>query len=146
MTLSRLGLAASTAALFLLPTLALAAPQVVVSIKPIHSLVAAVMQGVGEPSLIVEGAASPHTYSLKPSNAKALQQADVVFWTGPGLEVFLAKPLEALAGKATITELDKAPGVETLKFRVGGPFEADDDGDGLQPAASPAGRPKGLIA
>ncbi|GEO84958.1 MULTISPECIES: zinc ABC transporter substrate-binding protein [Alphaproteobacteria] len=129
MTLSRLGLAASTAALFLLPTLALAAPQVVVSIKPIHSLVAAVMQGVGEPSLIVEGAASPHTYSLKPSNAKALQQADVVFWTGPGLEVFLAKPLEALAGKATITELDKAPGVETLKFRVGGPFEADDDGD-----------------
>jgi zinc transport system substrate-binding protein len=58
------------------------APEVVVSIKPIHSLVAAIMQGVGEPGLIVEGAASPHTYSMKPSNA-AVQGADMVFWVGP---------------------------------------------------------------
>ena len=72
------------------------APDVVVSIKPIHSLVAAIMQGVGEPGLIVEGAASPHTYSLKPSNAAALQDADVVFWVGHGLEAFLEKPLESL--------------------------------------------------
>lgn len=99
------------------------APSVVVSIKPIHSLVSAIMQGVGEPSLIVEGAASPHTYSLKPSNAAALQDADVVFWVGHGLEAFLEKPLEALGSKATIVELEDAPGLEKLPFREGGPFE-----------------------
>ena len=70
---TRLALAATTATLLFSPALALAAPQVVVSIKPIHSLVASIMKGVGEPSLIVEGAASPHTYSLKPSNARALR-------------------------------------------------------------------------
>jgi len=100
------------------------APNVVVSIKPIHSLVSAIMQGVGEPSLIVEGAASPHTYSLKPSNAAALQDADVIFWVGHGLEAFLEKPLESLSGKATVVELEDAPGLEKLPFREGGPFEA----------------------
>ncbi|NML73753.1 zinc ABC transporter substrate-binding protein ZnuA [Rhizobium sp. S-51] len=129
MTPRRFGLAASTAALFLSPTLALAAPQVVVSIKPVHSLVAAIMQGVGDPSLIVEGAASPHTYSLKPSNARALENADVVFWVGPGLEAFLEKPLDALAGKAKVVELEDAPGLVRLPFREGGAFEAHDHGD-----------------
>ncbi|PPJ46463.1 zinc ABC transporter substrate-binding protein [Rhizobium sp. KAs_5_22] len=126
MTFSRLGLAASTAALLLTPTLALAAPQVVVSIKPIHSLVAAIMQGVGEPELIVEGAASAHTYSLRPSNARALENADVVFWVGPGIEAFLEKPLDALAGKAKVVELEDAPGLVRLPFREGGAFEAHD--------------------
>ncbi len=105
------------------------APKVVVSIKPIHSLVASIMQGVGEPSLIVEGAASPHTYSMKPSNASALEQANIVFWVGHGLEAFLEKPLETLGSDAKIVELDDAPGLEKLKFREGGAFEAHDDGD-----------------
>ena len=100
------------------------APDEVVSIKPIHSLVAAIMQGVGEPGLIVEGAASPHTYALKPSNAAALQEADIVFWVGHGLEAFLEKPLESLGGNATVVELEDAPGLEKLSFREGGPFEA----------------------
>ncbi|MET0172634.1 MAG: zinc ABC transporter substrate-binding protein ZnuA [Agrobacterium vaccinii] len=108
---------------------AMAAPNVVVSIKPIHSLVAAIMQGVGEPTLIVEGGASPHTYSLKPSNARAIEGADVVFWVGDGLEKFLEKPLHSLAGKATVIELDDAKGVEKLPFREGGPFEAHDHGE-----------------
>ena len=99
-------------------------PNVVVSIKPIHALVSAIMQGVGEPALIVEGAASPHTYSLKPSNASALQDADVIFWVGHGLEAFLEKPLESLGSKAKVVELEDAPGLEKLPFRVGGPFEA----------------------
>jgi len=108
---------------------ATAAPDVVVSIKPIHSLVAAIMRGVGEPQLIVEGAASPHTYNLRPSNARKLETADVVFWVGPGLEAFLEKPLEALATKATVVELEDAKGLEKLPFREGGPFEAHDHGD-----------------
>jgi zinc transport system substrate-binding protein len=120
----------STALCLGLSTAAQAAgPNVVVSIKPIHSLVAAIMQGVGEPSLIVEGGASPHTYSMKPSNAAALQDADVVFWVGHGLEAFLEKPLETLGGKAKVVELEEAAGLETLPFREGGAFEAHDDGD-----------------
>jgi zinc transport system substrate-binding protein len=105
------------------------APNVVVSVKPIHSLVASIMQGVGEPSLIVEGGASPHTYSMKPSNAAALQAAKVVFWVGPGLEAFLDKPLDALGSGAKVIELSEAPGIGKLKFREGGAFEAHDDGD-----------------
>ncbi|WP_332302269.1 zinc ABC transporter substrate-binding protein ZnuA [Rhizobium sp. GR12] len=108
---------------------ATAAPNVVVSIKPVHSLVAAIMRGVGEPKLIVDGAASPHTYNLRPSNARTLEKADLVFWVGPGLEAFLQKPLEALASKATVVELEDAKGLEKLPFREGGAFEAHDDDD-----------------
>jgi zinc transport system substrate-binding protein len=104
-----------------------AAPDVVVSIKPIHSLVAGVMAGVGEPRLIVGGASSPHTYSLKPSDAEALSRARLVVWVGPTLEGFLAKPLQALAGAADIVELDRAPEVHVWRARVGGLWEADTD-------------------
>lgn len=126
---ARLGLTASIAALLSSPAIAMAEPQVVVSIKPIHSLVASIMKGVGEPSLVVEGAASPHTYTLKPSNARALENADLVFWVGPGLEAFLEKPLEALAGKSKVVELGDAPGLNKLPFREGGAFEAHDHSD-----------------
>jgi zinc transport system substrate-binding protein len=126
---ARLGLTTSVAALLLSPAIAMAEPQVVVSIKPIHSLVASIMKGVGEPSLVVEGAASPHTYTLKPSNARALEHADLVFWVGHGLEAFLEKPLEALAGKAKVVELEDAPGLTKLPFREGGAFEAHDHGE-----------------
>ncbi len=60
-------------------------PNVVASIEPVHSLVAAVMAGVGEPLLLVGGGASPHTASLRPSQAAALQSADLVFWIGESL-------------------------------------------------------------
>lgn len=105
---------------------AVAAPKVVVSIKPIHSLVAAVMEGVGEPGLIVGGASSPHVYTLRPSDAGRLAAADIVFWIGPIFESFLAKPLAALAGKAEIVELDHAPGITLLPAREGGSWEADE--------------------
>jgi zinc transport system substrate-binding protein len=106
-----------------------ASPEVVVSIKPIHSLVAAIMKGVGDPKLIVDGAASPHTFSIKPSNAKSLESADLVFWVGHGMEAFLEKPLSALASRATVVTLEDAAGLEKLPFREGGAFEAHDDGD-----------------
>ncbi|HDZ73057.1 MAG TPA: zinc ABC transporter substrate-binding protein [Aurantimonas coralicida] len=101
------------------------APAVVASIKPIHSLVAGVMEGVGEPMLIVQGAGSPHTYRMKPSEAAALQSADVVFWAGAYLEAFLVKPLATLGADARNVELVDAPGVERLPLREGGAFETD---------------------
>lgn len=118
----------ATSALFGAPA-ANAAPDIVVSIKPIHSLVSSIMQGIGEPALIVEGAASPHTFTMKPSSARAVQGADIVFWMGPGMEAFLEKPLEALASDATVVRLDDIDGLEKLPFREGGAFEAHDHGD-----------------
>ena len=96
-------------------------PQVIATIKPIHSLVAMVMQGAGQPRLLIESGASPHTYSLKPSDARALQQADVVFWVGEGLETLLHKPLQALPEKARVVELAHASGVALLPYRRSGP-------------------------
>ena len=108
----------------LLTTTSMAAPNVVASIKPVHSLVAAVMAGVGEPTLIVKGSASPHTYALRPSDAGALESADIVFWTGHGMELFLGDALETLATGATVVELAESPGITLLPVREGGAFEA----------------------
>ena len=101
--------------------------EVVASIKPLHSLVAGVMQGVGEPVLLVKGASSPHSYQLRPSEAVALDQARVVFWIGERLETFLVKPLAALSSDATIVELSKAPGVELLATREGGMWDEHEE-------------------
>ena len=100
--------------------------KVVASIKPVQSLVAVVMEGVGTPELIVQGASSPHTYALKPSQAQDLENADVVFWVGHELEAFLEKPLEAIATEARVVELLDAHGLTKLEFREGGAFDEHD--------------------
>ncbi|MEM1376456.1 MAG: zinc ABC transporter substrate-binding protein [Pseudomonadota bacterium] len=102
---------------------------VVTSIKPVHSLVSAVMEGVGTPGLIVEGASSPHNYALKPSQAQMMQDADVVFWIGHELEAFLEGPVETLAANAKSVELIDAHDLIKLEFREGGAFDAHDHGD-----------------
>lgn len=93
---------------------------VVASIKPVHSLVAGVMQGVGEPALLVKAGRSPHDYSMRPSEARALADADLVFWIGPQLEAFMARSIEALAGDARVVALSEAEGVQRLATREGG--------------------------
>jgi zinc transport system substrate-binding protein len=103
--------------------------RVVVSIKPIHSLVAAVMRGAGEPRLLIAGGASPHTYNLKPSDARALQDADVIFWVGEDLETFLEKPLASLPKAARVVELAAAPGVTLLPSRANGLRQETFDGE-----------------
>ncbi|ODT83098.1 MAG: zinc ABC transporter substrate-binding protein [Pelagibacterium sp. SCN 64-44] len=115
--------------LLLLTGAATAAPRVVASIKPVHALVSTVMAGVGEPALIVKGATSPHTYSLRPSDAAALESADIVFWTGHGLELFLANALDTLAPQAEVVELAETPGIELLPLREGGAFEPHSHGE-----------------
>ena len=112
---------------------AAAAPDVVVSIKPVHSLIAGVMAGVGNPALIVAGSTSPHVYALRPSDAQRLASARLVFWIGPIFESFLVKPLAALANKAEIVELDRAPAIELLPAREGGPWEPHADEPGHRP-------------
>lgn len=101
--------------------------KVVASVKPIHSLVAGVMKGVAEPSLLVKGAASPHSFNLRPSDARALNQADLVFWVGEDLETFLTKPIQSLAGKAQSVALMETSGLTLLPTREGGAWEKHED-------------------
>jgi zinc transport system substrate-binding protein len=105
-------------------TLAYADVKVVASIKPVHSLVSAVMEGVAKPNLLVEGAASPHTYSLKPSQAKQLQDADIVFWMSHDLEAFLENSIENIAQSAVSVPLIESHNLTKLSFREGGAFDA----------------------
>lgn len=104
-----------------------AVPTVVASVPPIHSLVAGVMEGIGTPYLLVSGGASPHTYALKPSDARHLVEADLVFWVGPDLESFLVKALDMVRPVAGIVELAEAPGVTLLPTRLGGVWPAHQD-------------------
>ena len=116
-------LAATSSFLLLFSVSAHAELKVIASIKPIQSLVASVMQGVGTPGLIVDGAGSPHTYSLRPSKAAELQDANVIFWVGKDLENFLVKPIETLGGNAKAISLLDAEGVIKLPPREGKGFD-----------------------
>ena len=106
-----------------------AAPKVVASILPIHSLVASVMDGVGKPTLLLKGNASPHTFSLKPSQARLLSQADAIFWVAHDIEAFLEKPMETLAKKGVSVELGGTKGLTLLKYREGGAWEEESHDD-----------------
>ena len=101
--------------------------KVVASIKPIHSLASYLMDGVAKPDLIVDGYASPHGFAMKPSHAKMLQNADLIFWVGEDLENFLEKPLNSIAKKAEKIELMEIKGLQVLKFRERNIFDDHDD-------------------
>ena len=103
--------------------------KVVTTIQPLHSLVANVMDGTGDLGLILEGSASPHNFSLKPSHAKMLEKADVVFWFGEDLEIFLEKALKTIPTKAKIISFMKLKEIPKLKFREKNIFEHDDHKD-----------------
>ncbi len=97
----------------------LASPQVVVTLKPIHSLVAAVMDGVATPQLLLPDYASPHTFQLKPSNLKQLKNADLIIWVGPELENFMEKPLSQLKPAWGTLTLRDIPHLQRLPQRIG---------------------------
>ena len=101
--------------------------KVVASIKPIHSLASYLMDGINKPDLIVDGYSSPHGFALKPSHAKMLQEADIIFYVGEDLENFLEKPLKSIAKKAEKIELMEVKGLTKLKFRERNIFDEHDD-------------------
>ncbi len=104
-----------------------ATPNVAVDIAPLHSLVSQVMDGVGEPDLLIPAEASPHEYTLRPSQAKALSNADVVFWMGEGLTPWLEKALDNVAGSAQKVEMLALEQTQTHEYREGATFEAHSD-------------------
>ena len=127
--IKKLPLILSILSMLTLFTSANAEIKVVTSIKPIHSLATYLMDGIGKPGLIVDGYASPHSFSMKPSHAKMLQNADIVFWVGEGMENFLKKPLSSIAKKAEKIELMEVKGLNILKFRERNIFEEHNHDD-----------------
>ena len=123
----KFGLILSTISLLTFISYAKAEIKVVASIKPIHSLISYVMDGVGTPGLLVDGSSSPHTFQLKPSHATMLQEADIVFWIGEDLESFLETPLESIAKDAKQVTLMESEDIEMLKFREKNVFDDHDD-------------------
>lgn len=118
--------------LFLLPlslVSGLAETKIVTTIKPLHSLVAAVSEGVSEPALLLPGDVSPHGTTLKPSQARLLTEADIVFWVGPELETFLEKALPSIAPDATSVALMEQAEVSSLPFREFGDEHHNDDSE-----------------
>ena len=104
--------------------------KVVATIKPVHSLLAGVMEGVATPTLLLDGPASPHTYTLKPSDVRRLSDADLVIMVSGRLETFMARIGRSLPTSVALIALDQAPGLIHLEVREGGAFEADGDHHG----------------
>ncbi len=101
-------------------------PNVVVSLKPIHSLVAGVMGEAGKPRLLLKGAASPHTYQMRPSDARALSGADLIVWVGEEMETFLHRAVENLGSRSRVVTLHEVPGIRLLRNREGGIWKDHD--------------------
>lgn len=98
--------------------------RVVVTIKPLHALVAGVMAGAGTPDLLVKGSASPHTYALKPSDARALNHADVFFRASELLEPFTTRIVKSLPSSVEVVTLQQVPGLALLPRRSNATFGA----------------------
>jgi zinc transport system substrate-binding protein len=105
-------------------------PKVLATIKPLHALASSVMDGVGKPGLLLRATASAHTYALKPSDAQAIQKADLIFWIGPDYESFMAKSMRTLPKSAQVVQMSKVSGVTLLATREGGVWEEEDHSHG----------------
>ncbi len=103
--------------------------KVVTTIKPLHSLISRIMETRGEPQLIIEGTNNPHTFVFKPSHAKMIEEADIVFWIGEDLEAFMEKPLNSLAKDAKKIAFMDSESIEKLKFREENIFDDHDNHD-----------------
>ena len=101
--------------------------KVVTTIKPLHSLISRIMETRGEPQLIIEGTNNPHTFVFKPSHAKMIEEADIVFWIGEDLEAFMEKPLNSLAKDTKKIGFMDSEFIEKIEFREKNIF---DDHDG----------------
>jgi len=118
----------ATLAPLLYPAAPAAAPRVVASIGPVHSLAAAVMGTLGEPRRIVRGYGSPHAYQMRPSDAASLRDADLVLWIGPSMETFLQRPLAGVGENTRVVALSEIPGLHLLENRGADSHDAGETG------------------
>ncbi len=101
---------------------------VVASLKPLGFIASAITDGVTETQVLLPDGASEHDYSLRPSDVKRLQNADLVVWIGPEMEAFMNKSAQSISdkNKVTVAQLD---GVKPLLMKGGDDDEHDHEGD-----------------
>lgn len=102
---------------------------IVSSILPVHSLVSAITHDVPgvQTRLLLNGAASPHTFVLRPSDRRLLQSADLIFWIGPTLEAFLPSILSRLPDKTMAIALIDSPDIKVLPTRTNAIWQEADE-------------------
>ena len=114
--------------LLILPAPAFAeAPRVVTDVAPVHALVSMVMDGVGTPTLLVDGVADPHAFQLRPAQAAELESAGAIFWVGPGMTPWMGRLVDGLGANALSVELAELPGIEERTPMFGGHDEDEHD-------------------
>ena len=111
---------------FAAPTMASQTQGIAVSIKPLHALVQGVMGDTGEADLLMRQSASPHGYSLRPSQLRLLQKARAVFYIDDAFEPFLRNALSNLPQTVGIIEIAHQPGMEILPLRNNGDWDDHD--------------------
>lgn len=94
--------------------------RVLASIKPLQLIAQAVTEGVTDADVLLPPGSSPHSHSLKPSDARKLRNADVIFWVGPSMESFLPKMLASSKGAKVVAMMD----VQGIRLR-----SSEDDED-----------------
>ena len=102
-------------------------PRVVTSIAPVQGLVAEIMAGVGTPELLLSEAISPHDFAMRPSLARAIGDADVIFYIGQHMEPWLEKALQSRAQNDLVVALGDMPSQNRLEARELSNFGAAHD-------------------
>ncbi len=102
---------------------------VVTSLKPLGFIASAIADGVTQTQVLLPDGASEHDYSLRPSDVKRLQNADLVVWIGPEMEAFMDKSTQSIPDnkKVTIAQLE---GVKPLLMKGADDDDDDHDHDG----------------
>ena len=111
-------------------------PRVATDIPPVHSLVSQVMGELGTPKLIIPPGTSPHAYAMRPSEARALQAADVVFWMGQDLTAWFGRAIKALATNATTVALSESKDLIRHPYRTTKNFDTHTHDEGEHDATA----------
>ena len=111
-------------------------PRVATDIPPVHSLVSQVMGELGTPKLIIPPGTSPHGYAMRPSEARTLQAADVVFWMGQDLTAWFGRAIKALATNATTVALSESKDLIRHPYRTTKNFDTHTHDEGEHDATA----------
>lgn len=98
-----------------------APPKVLATIKPLQLISQAITEGVIDTDVLLPPGASPHNHSLRPSDARNLHSADVIFWVGPTMESFLSRALPKSDKVHTLAMMD----IKGIKLRKNGSKESE---------------------
>ena len=101
------------------------AKDIVVTIKPLHSLVTGVVGNTARTHLIVDGNQSPHGFKFKPSQIKLLNNAAVVFYIGDTFETFMEKAFNTIPSNVVKVPVAEKARLKLLPYREGGAWEED---------------------